>query len=159
MSTNMQCKLKILNLESGPFYTTQGQWQTCHVWPFLVPKVPFWTGQSPNYIFITQRCAIFGPLRVHNWRMAMAETASNQLHTCVLSLHHLVAEDDKVIFTVRVMELGSQMMEFGNRKLFPGVSSGAHLRPTAHPEPVIDSPTNSAKEDTRTILKMTPERH
>ena len=50
-------------------------------------------------------------------------------------------------------------MEFGNRKLFPGVSSGAHLRPTAHPEPVIDSPTNSAQEDTRTILKRTPERY
>ena len=51
------------------------------------------------------------------------------------------------------------MMEFGNRKLFPGVSSGAHLRPTAHPEPVIDSPTNSAQEDTRTVLKRTPERY
>ena len=50
-------------------------------------------------------------------------------------------------------------MEFGNRKLFPGVSSGAHLRPTAHPEPVIDSPTNSAQEDTRTVLKRTPERY
>ena len=53
----------------GPSWTTLGHWQACHVWPFLAPKGPFWTPCT------------------HDWRMAMAKTASNQLGICLRIMH------------------------------------------------------------------------
>ena len=29
--------------QMGPFWTTSGHWQACHVWSFLVPNGPFFT--------------------------------------------------------------------------------------------------------------------
>ena len=32
----------------GPFWTTLGHWQACHVWPFFVPNGPFLDAPLPG---------------------------------------------------------------------------------------------------------------